>query len=77
MARRMGAGLLPERVSVHVFPVEALGKVAPCGICGLAANTGWGYVGAGHDTARSLSLSTADRLVYPAPAAERPLIQCR
>src|SRR6266567_2441262 len=32
----------PERVSVHDFPDEELGKVTPYGICDLTADAGWG-----------------------------------
>ena len=40
----------PERVSVHDFPDEELGKVTPYGIYDLTANTGWVNVGTDHDT---------------------------
>ena len=40
----------PERVSVHDFPDEELGKVTPYGSCDLTANTGWVNVGTDHDT---------------------------
>src|SRR3974377_1096341 len=40
----------PERVSVHDFPGEELGKVTPYGIYDLTANTGWVNVGTDHDT---------------------------
>jgi hypothetical protein len=40
----------PERVSVHDFPDEELGKVPPYGIYDLTANTGWVNVGTDHDT---------------------------
>ena len=40
----------PERVSVHDFPDEELGKVTPYGIYDLTANTGWVNVGNDHDT---------------------------
>jgi Rhodopirellula transposase DDE domain len=35
----------PERVSVHDFADEELGKAVPYGICDLTANTGWVNVG--------------------------------
>ena len=38
----------PERVSVHDFADEELGKVVPYGICDLTANTGWVNVGTDH-----------------------------
>ena len=40
----------PERVSVHDFADEELGKVVPYGIYDLTANTGWVNVGTDHDT---------------------------
>ena len=40
----------PERVSVHDFADEELGKAVPYGICDLTANTGWVNVGTDHDT---------------------------
>jgi hypothetical protein len=41
----------PERVKVHDFPDEELGKVIPYGGYDMAANTGWVSVGVDHDTA--------------------------
>lgn len=41
----------PERVKVHDFPDEELGKVIPYGVYDLATNTGWVSVGIDHDTA--------------------------
>jgi transposase len=41
----------PERVKVHDFPEEELGKVIPYGVYDLAANKGWVSVGIDHDTA--------------------------
>ena len=40
----------PERVSVHDFADEELGKAVPYGIYDLAANAGWVNVGTDHDT---------------------------
>jgi Rhodopirellula transposase DDE domain len=40
----------PERVNVHDFADEALGKAVPYGIYDLTANTGWVNVGTDHDT---------------------------
>jgi Rhodopirellula transposase DDE domain len=40
----------PERVSVHDFPDEELGKALPYGIYDLTANAGWVNVGTDHDT---------------------------
>ena len=40
----------PERVSVHDFADEELGKVVPYGIYDLTANAGWVNVGTDHDT---------------------------
>ena len=41
----------PERVRVHDFKDEALGKAVPYGVYDLAADAGWVSVGVGHDTA--------------------------
>ena len=41
----------PERVNVHDFPSDAIGKAIPYGIYDLGANTGWVRVGTDHDTA--------------------------
>jgi transposase len=41
----------PERVKVHDFPDEELGKVIPYGVYDMATNTGWVSVGIDHDTA--------------------------
>jgi transposase len=41
----------PERVKVHDFPDEELGKVIPYGVYDLATNKGWVSVGIDHDTA--------------------------
>ncbi len=40
----------PERVGVHDFADEELGKVVPYGIYDLTANAGWVNVGTDHDT---------------------------
>ena len=40
----------PERVNVHDFPSDAVGKAIPYGIYDLGANTGWVSVGTDHDT---------------------------
>src|SRR6266702_3399109 len=40
----------PERVSVHDFPSDAIGKAIPYGIYDLGANTGWVSAGTDHDT---------------------------
>ena len=41
----------PEKVRVHDFIDDRLGKVAPYGVYDLAANQGWVSVGIDHDTA--------------------------
>jgi Rhodopirellula transposase DDE domain len=41
----------PERVLVHDFPDEKLGKAIPYGVYDLGANAGWVSVGTDHDTA--------------------------
>jgi len=41
----------PERVNVHDFPDEQLGKVAPYGVYDPVRNEGWVNVGTDHDTA--------------------------
>jgi len=40
----------PERVNVHDFPSDALGRAIPFGIYDLGANSGWVSVGTDHDT---------------------------
>ena len=40
----------PERVRVHDFKDEALGKAVPYGVCDLSADAGWVSVGVDHDT---------------------------
>ena len=40
----------PERVRVHDFPDDAVGKAIPYGIYDLSENTGWVTVGTDHDT---------------------------
>jgi Rhodopirellula transposase DDE domain len=40
----------PERVNVHDFPSDAVGKAIPYGVCDLGANSGWVSVGTDHDT---------------------------
>lgn len=40
----------PERVNVHDFPDEELGKAIPYGVYDVSANTGWVTVGTDHDT---------------------------
>jgi hypothetical protein len=41
----------PEKVRVHDFAIDALGKVAPYGVYDPTHNTGWVNVGTDHDTA--------------------------
>ena len=41
----------PERVLVHDFPDEELGRAIPYGVYDLSANAGWVSVGCDHDTA--------------------------
>jgi hypothetical protein len=41
----------PERVRVHDFLIEELGKVAPYGVYDLTRNQGWVSLGISHDTA--------------------------
>ena len=41
----------PERVRVHDFEIESLGKVAPYGVYDIAANKGWINLGIDSDTA--------------------------
>jgi len=40
----------PEKVRVHDFMIEELGKVSPYGVYDLARNQGWVSVGISHDT---------------------------
>jgi Rhodopirellula transposase DDE domain len=42
----------PEKVKVHDFPDQKLGKAAPYGVYDLANNEGWVSVGIDHDTAQ-------------------------
>ncbi len=42
---------LPEKVNVHDFPTDSLGRVTPYGVYDIAANVGWVSVGTDHDTA--------------------------
>ena len=46
----MAAQGQPERVNVHDFPSDAIGKAIPYGIYDLGANAGWVSVGTDHDT---------------------------
>ena len=55
----MGAAGQPERVSVHDFADEELGKAVPYGIYDLTANTGWVNVGTDTTPARSPSPRSA------------------
>jgi hypothetical protein len=41
----------PEKVNVHDFPDQELGKAIPYGVYDLASNEGWVSVGIDHDTA--------------------------
>ena len=41
----------PEKVSVHDFPDNQLGKAIPYGVYDFASNEGWVSVGIDHDTA--------------------------
>ncbi len=41
----------PERVLMHDFVIDDLGRVSPYGVYDLAANEGWVSVGTDHDTA--------------------------
>jgi hypothetical protein len=61
----------PERVLVHDFPDEKLGKAIPYGVYDLGANAGWVSVGTDHDTA-AFAVATirrwweqAGRVAYP------------
>jgi hypothetical protein len=68
----------PERVLVHDFPDEELGKAIPYGVYDLGAGAGWVSVGTDHDTA-AFAVATlrrwweqVDRVAYP--QAERLLV---
>jgi hypothetical protein len=41
----------PERVNVHDFPSQAVGRAIPYGVYDIGANQGWVSVGTDHDTA--------------------------
>ena len=58
----------PERVSVHDFPDEELGKVTPYGIYDLTANTGWVNVGTDHDTG-AFAVASIRSWWTPSPAS--------
>jgi len=68
----------PERVNVHDFPSDAIGKAIPYGIYDLGANAGWVSVGTDHDTSAfaAETLRRWWRADGPAryPAARRLLI---
>jgi hypothetical protein len=68
----------PERVLVHDFPDDAVGKAIPYGVHDLGAKAGWVSVGTDHDTA-AFAVATlrrwweqAGRALYP--QAERLLV---
>jgi hypothetical protein len=68
----------PERVLVHDFPDEELGKAIPYGVYDLGSGAGWVSVGTDHDTA-AFAVATlrrwweqVDRVAYP--QAERLLV---
>lgn len=50
----------PERVRVHDFVIQELGRASPYGVYDLAQNTGWVSVGVDHDTA-SFAVETIRR----------------
>jgi hypothetical protein len=61
----------PERVGVHDFPDQELGKAIPYGVYDLGANAGWVSVGTDHDTA-AFAVATlrrwwqqAGQMLYP------------
>jgi hypothetical protein len=68
----------PERVLIHDFPDEKLGKAIPYGVYDLGANTGWVGVGTDHDTAafavatRGRWWETMGKALYP--TADRLLV---
>ena len=68
----------PERVNVHDFASDAIGKAIPYGIYDLGANTGWVSVGTDHDTSAfaAATLRRWWRACGPAryPGARRLLI---
>jgi transposase len=68
----------PERVNVHDFPDQDLGKAIPYGIYDMGANTGWVSVGTDHDTS-AFAVATLRRCWQEIgaeryPAAQRLLI---
>ena len=58
----------PERVSVHDFPDEELGKVTPYGIYDLTANTGWVNVGTDHTAVKAFAAAYGPK--FPKAAAK-------
>ena len=68
----------PQRVRVHDFRIEELGRATPYGIYDLTQNSGWVSVGVAHDTA-SFAVETIRRWWYAVgqpkyPRASRLLI---
>jgi hypothetical protein len=68
----------PERVLLHDFPDEQLGRAIPYGVYDLGANAGWVSVGTDHDTA-AFAVATLGRWWEQAgrgayPHAERLLV---
>lgn len=64
----------PEKVLVHDFPLQDLGRVSPYGVYDVSNNEGWVSVGTDHDTA-SFAVASIRRwwysmgqLKYPTPA---------
>lgn len=72
-------GRQPERVNVHDFPADALGRAVPYGIYDLLRNTGWMFVGESADTPQfagdCIARWCAEELPVHYPAARRLLIE--
>jgi hypothetical protein len=70
----------PVRVRDHDFPGAELGKITPCGVYGIAANTGFVSVGTSCDTAafavNALRLRRAREGSSRYPGAGRLLVVC-
>jgi len=61
----------PEPVRVHDFVIPELGKVAPYGVCDVAANDGWVNLGISHDTA-AFAVESIRRWWYALGVARYP-----
>ena len=61
----------PEKVNVHDFPQDAIGRAVPYGICDLSHNEGYIYVGTSYDTPEFAAYAIAQWWTNP----DRPRFQ--